>query len=130
MKVSAVSMLQNYGRSNSVPRFEGIMVTKKSSSDSYSYKGEVSGSSVDGSYSGYDDYEEAVYYPFSNESEAEIRDVLSRNNYSRTYNPDETGGFGGSETKLTTRGRTIPWSEQEWATLSLKERERILSIIT
>ena len=131
MKISAIGVQRNYlmSQNRSKSNFKGIFKSIDESSEQWSYKGCPSGSGVDGNYAGYDSYESYIYYPFKNESEAEIEKVLKENNYFISYDPDSTGGYAGTNSRDTTRGKTLPYTKQEWNRLSKSDQEKIKSLL-
>jgi len=125
MRVSAVNNYTYHQRSN--PGFKGLLIDKGSSSDSWEYQGEISSSSDSaGNYSGSDDYETYVYYPFRGEPEHIIEANIRKHNYSHDYS---SMGYGGGRYVSTTRGKTLPYTEKEWNRLSKVTQERIKELL-
>ena len=124
MKISAISTT-NYKVKHSMnsnnQNFKGILKEIDSSYETDSWHGQISGSSIDGYYSTEDSSCSYIYYPFKNESEKEIEKVLEEKNYFHTY---ENCGIACSEKSSTKRGKTLPYTEQEWKRLpkSIKEK--------
>ena len=124
MKISAIST-SNYKVKHSMnsnnQNFKGIYKEKSSDYSSDSWHGQISGSSIDGYYSTEDSSYSYIYYPFKNESEAEIEKNIKAKNYSRSY--DNCGCYC-TETYNTERGKTLPYTEKEWQRLpkSIKEK--------
>ena len=123
MRISAISV-QPYNRTN----FKGVFISQSESHEYYDYKGEPSGTNP-GHYMGYEDSSSYIYYPFKDESEAHIQKVLEDNNYLNFYDPEMTGGFGGSDSCSTTRGKTLPYTEKEWNRMSEREQDKIRSLL-
>ncbi len=118
MKIFAVNQSNSFVQSRNNKQnvqFKGLLEFKSSSSDSYSYHGCQSGSSIDGNYEGYDDREDYVYHPFIDETEEEVDKALRENNYSSDY---ASYGYGGGRTVSTDRGSTLPIKKAEWAKYS------------
>lgn len=117
MKISAVTNYHNYSKPNSPkqhPNFQGLHKRVGESNTSYDYMGCPSGSSGCDHYVGDDSSKSYIYYPFADESEEEIKKVLDAGNYYNIYDPEMTGGFGGSDSCTTTRGKTLPFTKKEW----------------
>ncbi len=126
MKIFAITNYTSAQRSTS---FNGIIRQGAVSSEYSSYQGGVSSYNNSGTYKRYDDSETYTYHPFKGESKEHIEKVLRENNYSHDYDPEMTGGYSGSDTKITVLGRTIPYTEQEWNRLSKRDKERIESLL-
>ncbi len=123
MKISAINVSQ-YNH----PNFKGIFINKGESHESYSYDGSPSGTNP-GHYAGYSNSVFYTYHPFADESEEHIKEVLRNNNYSRNYDPDMTGGYGGGDDCTTTRGKTLPYTEAEWNRLPKSQQHKIRSLL-
>ena len=115
----------NFGLNN-YQNFKGITINKSSSSDSWDYHGEISGSSYDGHYIGSNDYVDDVYHPFADESEEEIKKALENGNYCTDYS---TMGLGGGFTQSTERGKTLPYTKKEWEKLSEADQDKIRMLL-
>lgn len=117
MKISAVAFSRNYSNLNNKkqnPNFQGLYKNVGRSSTSYDYKGSPSGCAGCDHYVGNDSSKEYIYYPFADESEEQIQKVLDQGNYYHVHDPEMTGGYGGSDSCTTTRGKTLPFTEKEW----------------
>ena len=132
MNVTAINFNRNYFANMSQqrnPNFKGVLVTVSSSSDYYEYKGSPSSYNGNGHYMGYDGSDNCIYYPFKDESEAEIRKALDDNNYSRFYDPESTGGYSCTDARSTTLGKRLPYTKREWNRMSEKTQDKIISIL-
>ena len=107
-------------------RFTGVLIKKDEYSDSWDYKGEKSGSSIDGHYVGSQDIDYYTYFPFSDESEDKIREEIYKNSVVIDYT---SLGMGGGYECIVTRGKTLPYSSKEWAKLSDVDQEKIKSLL-
>ena len=74
-------------------------------------------------------YHSYVYHPFKGESIDTIEDEMIKGNFAprRCFNEeDETFYYESSETKL---GKSLPFSEEEWEDLSIKEKESSIKLV-
>lgn len=128
MKIPAVNMVHFNTQNHNRPNFKGIFIGIGESHDEYDYHGCPSGVNP-GHYVGSDDSVSYVYHPFRDESEANIQKVLEENNYYNTYDPEMTGGFGGSDSCTTTRAKRLPYTEREWNRMSKAQQDKIRELL-
>lgn len=128
MRISAINVTRAYQMKPN-QNFKGLFSLQSEDENSWDYTGIPSGSSGDGHYKGSDTSKTYKYYPFAQESEKQIQKVLEDNNYTYNYNPDSTGGYAGSDSCTTTRGKTLPFTEKEWNRMSQKEKDRIRALL-
>lgn len=111
---------------NSKLNYTGVLVPKGVDSSYCEYEGIPTSYNVHGHYQIYDDTENNVYYPFKDESEKEIRQVLKEKNYSSSY---DSYGYGGGLTVSTERGKTLPYTRKEWDRLAENIKENIMKVL-
>lgn len=128
MKISAVNMASYKVPNLNRPNFKGIFISQGEYHDEYDYNGMPSGTNP-GHYVGSNDSKSYVYHPFADESEAHIQKILNDNNYSYDFDPEMTGGYGGSDSCTTVRGKTLPYTEKEWNRKSENEQRKIRSLL-
>lgn len=126
MKISSVGLNPCSVSRNPMLNYTGVLVSRGGDSNHYSYEGSQSSYNLDGHYEGYDDTENYVYYPFKDESEREIQQVLREKNYSTSY---DSYGYGGGLAVSTERGKTLPYTKKEWDRLAKNIKENIMKVL-
>ena len=122
MKISAVNMHSN-------TNFNGLLVKKSSSSNDYNYYGTPSGNNYSGLYSGSEEYESYIYYPFLWETKAHIDEQLKENNYEKNFPAKQNGEVEVSYIRDTRLGKTLPFTEKEWQAYSEDIKNKFLKLL-
>lgn len=118
MKISAIS------HNNLKPHyqnFSGVFKNIGSSFDKFDFQedGTPAGVNISRSY---------IYYPFADEPEYEINDVMQKNNFSYNMDPKKTGYYG-THTGIVELGQPLPYTRGEWEEFNQSEKDNILNTL-
>lgn len=131
MKIQAVNFggfaPRNLTNKTSNTNFNGILICDRSDSDEYEYDGMPSSYNSTGHYTGGSQSSYYTYYPFKNESEASIKKAIANNSYNYT---SDCGGYMLDIISSCERGKTLPFTEQEWRNYPKKFKEKIESMLS